>query len=157
MLGRPGHGGHGAEQPPPGLGPMWPALAEEAARGRPLGHTMFIPLSQASCVVREYADGGHGAVGEPLAVLTVMMQVECYGCAEYGIPRLETASELLLCIASCVCICRVYDLSFLHGTPEGYIWPVVSIFGHRNDRSWAVTDDCYRVRRSKNVTNTEWL
>ena len=107
MLGRPGHGGHGAEQPPPGLGPMWPALAEEAARGRPLGHNLFIPLSQASCVVREYADGGHGAVGEPLAVLTVMVQLECYGCAEFEILAERALGSSVLCSCS-VCANDLY-------------------------------------------------
>ena len=81
MLDRPGHG---AEQPL-----HWPrldaaALAEEASRGCLLGHNLFIPSSQASCVVREYADDGHGAVGEPLAVHTAMVQLECYSCAEVG-------------------------------------------------------------------------
>ena len=65
-----------------------------------LDHRIFIPVSHPSCIIQEHADGGHGAANDPSAAHTVMMQVECYGCAEYGIPRLERASQLLLCIAS---------------------------------------------------------
>ena len=59
-------------------------------------------MSQASCVVREYADGGHGAAGEPLAVHTVMVQLECYGCAEFEIlawmwARVEIGKSMTVC------------------------------------------------------------
>ena len=104
---------------------MWPALAEEAARGRPLGHNLLIPLSHASCVVREYADGGHGAVGEPLAVHTVMVQLECYGCAEFEIFAWMWVSRGGREINDGVRVCALGMKPCLSEVADRYYWTVM--------------------------------
>ena len=81
VLGRPGEG---AEQS------LHPARPDVLLVLRRLhvdvepSHKLFIPVSCAASVIREYAGGGHRAVDEPLAAHTVMVQVDCYRCAEVG-------------------------------------------------------------------------
>ena len=130
-----------------GLSPMWLLLMRRLHVDVWPGHNTFIPVSHASCVIREHAGGGHGAAEEPLAVRTVLVQLDCYSCAEFGSGLLWVARERTCKTNECVCKRRVYELCFLSGTPEGSFWTVVSIFGHRTKSYGAATHDCYRLRR----------